>query len=289
MVAMAGERPEPFEIEWLGGPAEHHFRRARPGLDALPWGTLRPSEYPPSLVDAARRSWTELAINEYRAVTAFAEVVRAMALAKAPLDLVGMASDFLADECVHVELASRIATELGGGVGIEVDMRRFAPRPDDALAPFQRANEIVLQVGCISETFAAGIGAANRKVASHPLTRAVFDRILSDEARHRRLGALYFEWAADRLDPGERARLAGVATRALEELSVFWRYTPHPVVDGTTRDGWRVEDLHTLGWLEAALMVPQAREVVRRDVLEPLDALWILVAREDRERLLGPS
>jgi hypothetical protein len=286
---MAAERPEPFELEWLGGPAEHHFRRARPYVETLPWGTLRPSDYPASLVDAARRSWTELAINEYRAVTAFAEVVRAMALAKAPLDLLGMASDFLADECAHVELASRVATELGGGAFVEIDMRRFASRPSDELDPFQRANEIVLQVACISEAFAGGMGAGNRKVASHPLTRAVHDRILADEARHRRLGPLYFEWAADRLEDGERVRLAGVATRTLEEFSVFWRFEPHPVVDGKTRDGWRVEDLHALGWLEAARMVPHARDVVRDEVLPPLDALGIIVAQGDRERWLGPG
>ena len=215
---MAADGPVPFELEWLGGPAEHHFRKARPGIDDLPWGTLHASDYPPSLVAAARRSWTELAINEYRAITAFAEVVRSMALAQAPLDLVGMASDFLADECVHVELASRVAMELGGGVPITVDMRRFSFQPSDALAPFQRANEIVLQVGCISEVFAGGTGVGNQRVASHPLTRAVFDRILADEARHRRIGALYFEWAAEHLDDAERTRLATVATHTLDDL-----------------------------------------------------------------------
>ena len=284
---MAADGPVPFELEWLGGPAEHHFRKARPGTDDLPWGTLRASDYPPSLVAAARRSWTELAINEYRAITAFAEVVRSMALAQAPLDLVGMASDFLADECVHVELASRVAMELGGGAPIAVDMRRFSFQPSDTLAPFQRANEIVLQVGCISEVFAGGTGVGNQRAACHPLTRAVFDRILADEARHRRIGALYFEWAAEKLDGTERARLATVATRTLDDLSIMWRMEPHPIVDGKTRDGWRLDDLHALGWLEAARMVPLARDVVRGDVLASLDALGIVVAEEDRVRLLG--
>jgi hypothetical protein len=277
---------EPFEVEWLGGRAEHYFRRARPGIDDLPWGTLRAADYPPSLVDAARRSWTELAINEYRAIAAFSEVLRTMALAKAPLDLLGMTSDFLADECVHVELASRLAMELGGGAPMAVDMRDFAPRANEALVPFQQANEIVLQIG-MSEAFAGGTGLGNRNAASHPLTRAIFDRILSDEGRHRRLAGLYFEWAADKLDNPERVRLGGVATRVLEALSPIWRVTPTPIVDGRTRDGWRVDDLHALGWLESAKMTILARDVVRRDVLAPLDALGIVVAREDRERLLA--
>jgi hypothetical protein len=105
---------EVFEIEWLGGPAEHHFRRARPGADDLPWGTLDVRAFPRALVDSARRAWTEVAINEYRAAVVFTDVVRALAVAKAPLDVIGMASDFLSDECVHVELASRVANELGG-------------------------------------------------------------------------------------------------------------------------------------------------------------------------------
>lgn len=278
---------EPFELEWLGGPAEHHFRKARPGTDDLPWGTLRVAEYPPSLVEAARRSWTEVSINEYRAVVAFADVVRAMALAKAPLDLVGMASDFLADECVHTELASRIAMELGGGAPFEVDMRQFVPPMNPQLSPFQAANEIVLQVGCISEAFAGGTGLGNQKAASHPLTRGVFDKILADEARHRRLGGLYFEWASDKIDDAERARLSSVATRSLEAFSKYWRYTPSPVENGMTREGWRLEDLHSLGWLESSKMIVLAREVVRRDILEPLDALGIVVPEDVRDRLLS--
>ena len=27
-----------FELEWMGGPAEHHFRKARPGVDDMAWG-----------------------------------------------------------------------------------------------------------------------------------------------------------------------------------------------------------------------------------------------------------
>src|SRR5580658_4894193 len=120
---------QPFELEWMGGVAEHHFRHARPGADDLPWGTLDPSKYAPEAVDFARGSWTEVAINEYRAVASFSEVLRAMVDVKAPLDLLGMTSDFLADECSHVELASRMAMELGGAAPRTVDLDRFAMRP----------------------------------------------------------------------------------------------------------------------------------------------------------------
>ena len=42
---------------------------------------------------------------------------------------------------------------------------------------------------------------------THPLLRSVYESILRDEARHRRFGTLYFEWAVDRLDVAERERL----------------------------------------------------------------------------------
>jgi hypothetical protein len=167
-----------------------------------------------------------------------------------------------------------------------VDMNNFCPRPSETLAPLQRANEIVLQVG-ISEAFAGGTGLGNRNAASHPLTRGIFDRILADESRHRRLAGLYFQWAAEQLDDAERSRLSRVATAMLEGLSPLWRVRPTPIVDGKTRDGWRVDDLHALGWLESARMVVLARDVVRRDVLAPLDALGIVVPHEDRDRLLA--
>ncbi|HXX70161.1 MAG TPA: hypothetical protein VEK07_23480 [Polyangiaceae bacterium] len=278
---------EPFELEWLGGPAERHFRRARPETHDLPWGTIDVSEYPPSLVDAARRTWTQVAINEYRAVVAFSQVVGAMALARAPLDLVGMASDFLADECLHVELASRVTSELGGGATILVDMRKFVPERRTGLSPLQLANELVLEVSCVAEAFSGGTALANQRVAAHPLTRAVFDTILRDEARHRRLGALYFDWARESIDDAERARLADVAVRALDSISVLWRFRPSVVVDGVTEQGWRIEDIHALGWLESSKMAPLAREVVRTEILEPLDRLGIVVPAADRQRLLA--
>jgi hypothetical protein len=278
---------EPFQLEWLGGPAEHHFRRARPGTDDLPWGTIKVGDYPPALVAAARRSWTEVGIGEYRAVVAFTEVVRALALAKAPLDLVGMASDFLADECVHVELASRLAMDLGGGAPVEIDMVEIFPRPDPTLTPLQTANELVMRISTISEAFSGGTAVGSRNVAAHPLTRAIYDKILADEAHHRRLGVLYFDWAGELLDNAERARLTTVAAKTIEGLAPFWRRRVSPVKDGKTAEGWRLEQIHELGWLESLRLTALAREVVERDILPSLDALGIVVPAEDRARILA--
>ena len=109
---------EPFDLEWFGGPAEKHFRKIRPGVESMPWGSLEPARYPAELVERARVSWTEAAFNEYCTAVAFADLLRALLVVRAPVDLIGMASDFAADEILHVELTSRIAMELGGGAPV---------------------------------------------------------------------------------------------------------------------------------------------------------------------------
>jgi hypothetical protein len=272
----------PFEIEWMGGAAEHHFRRVRPAVEELPWGTLDPSDYAPPTVARARASWTEVAINEYRAAASFTEVLRALIDVKAPLDLIGMTSDFLADECSHVELASRLAMELGGAVPREVDMNRFAPRARGGTA-LQRANELVLRVSCIAEAFSGGTATVSYANTSHPLTHAVYETILRDESHHRRLGGLYFEWALARIDETEMQRLGRVLLHALKSLSPYWKRGPRD--DGEVAA--HADDLAALGWLVPQRFAAVAREVVVRDILDPLETIGIAIPREDREALLA--
>lgn len=278
---------EPFELEWMGGPAEHYFHKVRTGVDELPWGTFDTKDHSPSILDAARGLWTDLSISEYRAVASFTEVVRALVEAKAPLDLIGMAGNFVADEVLHVELASRMAMELGGGVLREIDLTRFAMRRDTRLTPFQQANELVLKVCCVSEAYANGTVQGTYKACAHPLVKSVYARIMRDEVHHHRLGALYFQWAEERLDAAERARLSTVLGQALESLSVVWRRRPSKVTDGVTEEGWKVAQIRQLGWLESETMIPLAKEVVAREILAPMAELGVTIDEPTRARLLA--
>ncbi len=270
---------QPFELEWMGGAAEHHFRKARPAVEELPWGTLDPSKFAPAAVDHARGSWTEVAINEYRAVASFSEVLRALVDVRAPLDLIGMTSDFLADEVSHVEIASRVAMELGGAAPRLVDLDRFAMRPRGTA--WQRANELVLRVACVAEAFSGGTASVSCATTTHGLTRAVYETILRDEARHRRLGGLYFEWAYARLDEKEVHRLGRVLADSLRSLSPFW--LPFRKSGSSTEPP--PEDLRALGWLGRKAFAPVAREVVLRDIVEPLATLGIVLTDEERSAL----
>jgi hypothetical protein len=273
----------PFELEWMGGAAEHYFRKARPAIDDLPWGTLHTSEFAPLAVDQARSSWTEVAINEYRAVAAFSELLRALVDVRPPLDLLGMTSDFLADECSHTELASRMAMELGGGAPREVDFDRFTVRPR-GLTPMQKANELVLRLACVSEAFSGGTATVSYASTTHPLPHAVYETILRDEAHHRRLGGLYFEWALARIDDAELQRLGRVLHESLSAFAPFWKSRS---ARAEVPPGWPEDDLRALGWLRPPRFAPVAREVVVRDILDPLETIGIAISPQERADLLA--
>jgi hypothetical protein len=275
-------REQPFDLEWLGGVAEHHFRKVRPGVDEMPWGTLDPRRYPVELVDRARISWTEAAYNEYCTASAFSELLGAMLAAKAPVDLIGMASDFVADEILHVELTSRIAMELGGGAPYAIDFEQLHRKPKPGLTPLQRANELVVYVCCVGEAFSLPMLASAFGSATHPLTRAVLERIVKDEAPHGRLGWLYLEWAEDQLDDAERARLAEVVIETIAQLAPLWQRLQSRVENGITTEGYLLEHVRELGWTEASLYKERARRAVETDVLAPLARFGI---RPDRKRI----
>jgi len=267
----ADVRDPVFELDWSGGAAEHHHRKACPGIEELPWGTIDVGLYPPALVDAARRAWTEVTIAEYRAYVAFARVLEAMALARVPLDLLGMGAAFVADEAAHVELAGRMCMELGGAAPLTVNMDTFARFPiAEGLSHLQRASDWVVRVSCVSEAFSAATAVGSLRAASHPLSRAVHERILADESRHTRLGPLFLDWLSDRIDNAERARLADVALDTLGHLKPFWQRRISKTNAGVTEEGWKVDDIHALGWLESEKMVPLARQVVTKDIVPAL-------------------
>jgi hypothetical protein len=276
---------ELFTLEWLGGVAEHHFRKARPEND-LPWGSLDASRYSASLLAAAREVWTGVAVSEYAAISAFSEVVGALAAARAPLDLIGMTSDFLADEVLHVELASRLLMQLGGAAPRSFDAATLAPTTTPGLTPLQRANELVVRIGCVAETFASETAVPMMRETTHPLVRGVYQTILRDEARHCRLAGLYFDWAGDRLDEEEKRRLGAVAVTALGMYAPLWRRAAHETA-GPAVSEWSPSDIHELGWIEPERYVPLARGAVTDTIVPSLRALGLVLPEAPLAALLA--
>ncbi len=207
-----------------------------------------------------------------------------MTEAKAPLDLIGMASGFVADEVVHVELASRVAMELGGAVPRPVDFDALYAGPDPALPAFQRANDMVLRVSAIAEAFSGRMAVGAMRSTTHPLTRGVYEKVVADESLHYRLGGLYFEWASEQMDDRERARLSVLA---LETLKTFVPSFKPKRDKGSARYRATLEQIHEIGWIETRFYKENVEAAVRDAIVAPLVTYGIVIAKEEVEALLA--
>jgi hypothetical protein len=83
------------------------------------------------------------------------------------------------------------------------------------------------------------------------------------------------------LDEAEVARLGRVLAAGLRRLSSFWRMP----ASTAARPEPPADDLAALGWPTRAAFAPVAREVVVRDIVDPLATLGIVVTDEEREEL----
>ncbi len=267
---------EPFVLEWLGGPAESRFRKLRPGVDDMPWGTLDTTGFSPLVIDRARVAWTEAAFTEYAAAAAFADIVHALLAAKAPIDLVGVTSDFVADEIVHVELTSRMAMELGGGAPYEIDFDALTVRPAVHLPPFQRANEMVLRT-CIAEELSVPFFSESMAAVSQPIARAVLERIAKDEVPHGNLAWLYLDWAQEELDDAERRRLARIVNEVLERGHAYWMRLRSRAPSAAEQE---------LGWMAPDRFDAVQSKAIRESIALPLARYGIVLDEVLLDRLL---
>lgn len=144
----------------------------------------------------------------------------------------------------------------------------------------------MVRLCCVGEAFSIHMLAGCLASAAHPLTRAVLERIVQDEAPHGRLGWLYLDWIVDDLDDAERKRLARVALEAIRVFEPFWKRLRSRVSDGVTSEGFLLSHVHELGWMESSANARKARETIRHDGVAPLARRGIVVAEGDIEDAL---
>lgn len=254
----------PFELSWLGGPAEAHHRRHCPAVDAMPWGTLDPAAYDPALVDRARLAWTQGAFSEYATGAALASLQAALLKVGAPVDLVGMAGAFVADEMLHAELNARMAMELGGAAPALAPFERMVPAVGTD-EPLLAAVELAVRIGCVSEAVSSPMLAATARAATHPLARAVLMQIARDEPPHALFGWLVLEWASPHLDGAARSHLGRAASDQLRKLTGDLATTPRGAPAGIT----------DLGWLPSEPYLALVERVIEHDVVDRLAAYGV--------------
>jgi hypothetical protein len=211
-----------FELEILGDGVERRYRKMRPEVERMPWGTLDVRNIPQDALVAARKAWTGAAYQEHRTGVACTATLRALFECRAPVDLIALATRFPTDELVHVELCARMAMELGGGTEIIHDPDDMVSEADPSLPPIMRAGELVVRFFCVGEALSIPLLRGTWKAARHPLPRAVLGRIVRDEAAHGVFGFTFLDWALPRLGDEERAHLGKVADATIRSLRRQW-------------------------------------------------------------------
>ena len=252
-----------FELELLGGAAERRYRKMRPEVERMPWGTLDLESMSEDERVAARLAWTSASYQEHRTAVGVTAALRALLEANAPLDLIALASRFPLDEAVHVELCARMAMEAGGGTEIRYQPDAVIIDTDRELSPLMRAGDLVVRFFCVGEALSIPLIRGTCKAAKHPLPRAVLSRILRDEAAHGTFGFLFLDWADDKLSDADREMLAEFADRAIASVASSWdqiRERPPSVNTGA----------NPLGWLGSDEYLRLAARSLNENVLRPL-------------------
>src|SRR5258708_23411235 len=175
-------RGETFELEMFGDGVERRYRKMRPEVERMPWGTLDARRIREAALVAARKAWTGAAFQEHRTGVACTATLRALFECRAPVDLLALATRFPTDEIVHVELCARMAMELGGGTEIVHDPDDLVADADPSLPALLRAGELVVRFFCVGEALSIPLLKGTWKAARHPLPRAILARIGPDDA-----------------------------------------------------------------------------------------------------------
>jgi len=259
---MAGEL---FELELYGDNVERRYRKMRPEVEAMPWGTFDVSGFPERSVTLARKHWTGAAFQEHRTAIACAATLRALMECRAPLDLIAMAARFPLDELVHVELASRMAMELGGGTEIQHDPDQMILDADQQLSPLLRTADMIARFFCVGEALSIPLLRATWHAARHPLPRAVLGRIVKDEAAHGVFGFMFLDWALDKLTDADKQHVAKAADRGIAAVRYQWR-----AIEARRRAEHDEFLGDALGWMQSDAYLELAARSLETQVRRPL-------------------
>lgn len=254
---------ELFELELWGGAVERRYRKLRPEVEAMPWDSLDLSRANPKAVLTARSTWTAAAFQEHRTGAACAATLQALITARAPVDMIAMASRFALDEMVHVELCARLASLFGGGAPISYDPKHMILLPDASLSPRLAAAELVVRNFCVGEALSIPVLRGSWHAARQPLIRQVLARIVKDEAAHGAFGWIFLDWAEDDFTAEDREHLAKHAALTIDTVIDTWR---------TIKPNDSEDDDQRLGWMESMSYLALARQSLQKAVLEPLTA-----------------
>ncbi len=259
-----------FELELFGRSIERRYRKMRPEVEEMPWHTFNADALSESTRIAAQTSWTHAAFQEFRTGAACSIVLTALIEARAPLDLIAVASRFPLDEVVHVELCARMAAALGGASPVRYVPDQLIRRPPDEMSAICRAADIVVRLFCVGEAVSIPLLRKTWHAATHPLPKAILSRIVRDEAAHGTFGFAFMDWALPKLSADEKSTLGPSADRAMRQIYQTWKSLEHFDIE---------QDLaaNPLGWMRSREYATLAHQAMLSHVVEPLRTRGIMV------------
>lgn len=162
--------------------------------------------------EALAAFWTEAALLEHASIPAFARQALDLAALGAPPELMRRTSEAMADEIAHAEACFALASAYAGepvGPGP-------LPTPDRGPVDLVQLAVEVFREGCVGESLAVGLAAAQLQGATDPVACDVLARIVDDETRHAELAWDIVAWAL--AEGGEEVRQALLRELARAEV-----------------------------------------------------------------------
>jgi hypothetical protein len=171
-----------------------------------------PSAYDDEQLSRGRRAWQLRALDEYRSLAAFADLLALLARMGAASDLIGTCARLVRDEDRHVELCRRMVRALGGDDVMPGEPMFTTPTTGSELA--RVLHHVAGSLG-VGETYSMMVLAEMRDRTEDALARAVVEQIARDESLHSRFGWVALRALYPDLDEDARALLRQTVARAL--------------------------------------------------------------------------
>jgi len=263
-MALIPEHFEDFEVGLYGGAMENQYRKMRPEVMEMPWGSIAAEvhQYPDKVIQKARRIWTMAAFQEYRTGASVMDALQQMIEVRAPIDMLAVATRFPLDEIAHVEMCGRILAEVGGAVRLLHDPKHMTAPKNPDIEPLLQCAETIIRVFGVGEAVSIPILRTSGQKATHPLVGAVLMRIAQDEAMHGQFAWFFLDWCLDAFDADEKHYLASAAREQIDTLLDAWAIFAEPNEEEITEA--------RLGWMDPETYFSVAHESLDTAVIKPL-------------------
>jgi len=245
-------------------------RRAR----AIPFSDFSPERHAPAALALASDQYGALARGERSAIGLFARLAAALDAFAAPREFVLAATAAAHDEARHAQYCEEFAVRCGfDASSVPAAASQVEPEPRSLI----ELDIAMLRSVALSETLAAALLMACRRLAREPVVRALLTTLIADEIHHARLGWYYAASRAHCWSSDQRQQVADALAEAVVciESEFRWGRDAAEPFDRPTR---------ALGVLCTDIQRACIRDVVENEILPGLDALGLSASKAWQKR-----